>query len=171
MQLPKASKLYLLSLQEQQALDNWLKKEFRKDYITKSKSPITTPVFFVQKKDGGLRLVQDYRKLNEITKKNCYPIPRINDLINSLSQAIYFTKLDLRWGYNNVRICKGDKWKIAFITHRGLYEAKVMYFGFCNISATFQAMINDILEDLILEGHILIYLDDILIYTNTIEEN
>lgn len=169
--LPKPAKLYPMSPQERNSLDQWIEEELRKGYIQKSKSPLAAPVFFVKKKDGSLRLVQDYRKLNDITKKNRYPIPRINDLIDSLSQASIFTKIDLRWGYNNVRIRKGDEWKTAFTTHRGLFEAKVMYFGFCNAPATFQAMMNDILGDLILEGHVIVYLDDILIFTNDLKEH
>lgn len=169
--LPKPSKLYSQSPQERKALDEWLDEETRKGYIQKSKSPLAAAVFFVPKPGGGIRLVQDYRKLNAITVKNRYPIPRITDLIDSLSQAKIFTKVDLRWGYNNVRIKEGDEWKTAFITHRGLYEAKVMYFGFSNAPATFQAMMNEILADLIQEGKVMVYLDDILIFTQGVEEN
>ena len=169
--LPKPAKLYPLSPKEKNSLDEWINEELRKEYIQKSKSPVAAPVFFVRKKDQSLRLVQDYRKLNDITIKNRYPIPRINDLVDSLSQAKVFTKIDLRWGYNNVRIKKGDEWKTAFITHRGLFEAKVMYFGFCNAPATFQAMMNEILIDLILEGSVMVYLDDILIFTQDKKEN
>ena len=169
--LPKPAKLYPLSSAEKNSLDDWIKEESRKGYIRKSKSPIAAPVFFVKKKDGTLRLVQDYRKLNAITVKNRYPIPRINDLVDSLSQSKVFTKIDLRWGYNNVRIKKGDEWKTAFITHKGLYEALVMYFGFSNAPATFQAMMNDIFADLIQEGCVMVYLDDILIHTKDKKEN
>jgi len=91
----------------------------------------------------------DYRALNRITIKNCYPIPRIADLIESLSKASIFTKIDLRWEYNNVRIKEGDEWKTAFITRQGLFEATVIYFGFSNAPAIFQSMMNNILEDLI----------------------
>jgi len=91
----------------------------------------------------------DYRTLNRITIKNHYPIPRIADLIESLGKASIFTKIDLRWEYNNVCIKEGDEWKTAFITRRGLFEATVIYFGFSNAPATFQSMINDILGDLI----------------------
>jgi len=87
----------------------------------------------------------DYRTLNTITVKNCYPIPRIVDLIKSLSKALIFTKIDLRWGYNNVCIREGNEWKIAFITRRGLFEATVMYFGFSNAPVIFQSIMNDIL--------------------------
>jgi len=79
----------------------------------------------------------DYRALNEITVKNRYPIPRIANLIESLSKASIFTKIDLRWGYNNVRIKEGDEWKTAFITRQGLFEATVMYFRFSNALVTF----------------------------------
>ena len=111
----------------------------------------------------------DYRNLNAITVKNSYPIPRISDLIDALSNASIYTKIDLRWGYNNVRIREGDEWKTAFATHCGLYEATVMYFGFCNAPATFQAMMNEIMGDLIRKGLVMVYLDDILIFGNDLE--
>lgn len=169
--LPQPTKLYPLSSAERHSLDEWIDEQRRKGYIVESKSPLAAPVFFVKKKDGSPRLVVDYRQLNSIMKKNRYPIPQINDLIDKLSKASIFTKLDLRWGYNNVCIRKGDEWKTAFITHRGLFEAKVLYFGFCNAPATFQAMMNHILEDFIQKGHVIVYLDDILIFTNDIKEH
>src|ERR1700720_4361181 len=95
---------------------------------------------FIKKKDGSLRLVQDYRALNTKTIKNVYPLPLISDLINRLRGARYFTKLDVRWGYNNVRIKEGDEWKAAFRTNRGLFEPLVMFFGLTNSPATFQTM-------------------------------
>ena len=164
--LPKPAKIYPLSPKERNSLDEWIDEELRKGYIRPSKSPIAAPFFFVKKHDGSLRPVMDYRALNEITVKNRYPIPQISDLIDNLSKASIFTKIDLRWGYNNVRIREGDEWKTAFVTQRGLFEATVMYFGFSNAPATFQAMMNDILGDLIAEGHVMVYLDDILIYGN-----
>lgn len=169
--LPKPAKIYPLSPREQNSLDDWINEELRKGYIRPSTSPVAAPFFFVKKADGGLRPCMDYRPLNEITVKNRYPIPRIADLIDSLSQASIFTKIDLRWGYNNVRIREGDEWKMAFITKRGLFEATVMYFGFSNAPATFQAMMNDILGDLILKGKVMVYLDDILIFGNDIKEH
>jgi len=113
----------------------------------------------------------DYRALNAITVKNRYLIPRIADLIESLSKASIFTKIDLRWGYNNVRIRKGDEWKMAFITRRGLFEATVMYFGFSNVPATFQSMMNDILGDLIHIRLVMVYLDNILIFGTCLKEH
>jgi hypothetical protein len=103
--------------------------------------------------------------------KNWYPLPLIDDLVNKLQGARYFTKLDVRWGYNNVRIKEGDEWKTAFRTNRGMFEPLVMFFGFTNSPATFQTMMNDIFTDLIAEGHVIIYLDDILIFTRTLEEH
>ena len=112
----------------------------------------------------------DYRALNGITIKNHYPIPRIADLIESLSKASIFTKIDLRWEYNNVHIKEGDKWKTVFITRQGLFEATVMYFGFSNTLATFQSIINDILGDLIHIQLVMVYLDDILIFGTYLKE-
>jgi len=107
--LPKLAKVYLLSLAEKNSLDIWINEELRKGYIQPSTSPIATLFFFVKKHDRNLRLVMDYRALNGITIKNCYPIPRIANLIESLSKASIFTKIDLRWGYNNICIKEGDK--------------------------------------------------------------
>jgi len=103
--------------------------------------------------------------------KNRYPLPLISELINKLKGAKYFTKLDVRWGYNNVRIKEGDEWKAAFHTNRGLFEPLVMFFGLTNSPATFQNMMNDVFRDLIFAGKVLIYLDDILIFTETLEEH
>lgn len=101
--------------------------------------------------------------------KNRYPLPLINELINKLKGAKYFTKLDVCWGFNNVRIKEGDEWKAAFRTNHGLFEPLVMYFGLTNSSATFQTMMNDIFQDLILADEIAI--DDILIFSNDLEHH
>jgi hypothetical protein len=119
----------------------------------------------------GIRPTQDYRYINEWTKRNAYPLPLITELMDRLRGAKYFSKFDVRWGYNNVRIKDGDQWKAAFKTNRGLFEPMVMFFGLCNSPATFQAMMNDIFKDLIERGVVIVYLDDILIYTDTIEEH
>jgi hypothetical protein len=169
--LPKPAKVYPLSHSERSSLDNWIQEEKRKGYIRDSKSPIAAPFFFIKKKDGSLRPVMDYRAFNDIMIKNRYPIPRISDLIDALSKASIFTKIDLRWGYNNVRIRKGDEWKTAFITPLGLYETTVMYFGNSNAPATFQSMMNHIMEDLIRSGKVMVYLDDILIFGNDRKEH
>ena len=161
------SKVYPMPVNEQEELDQFLEENLRKGYIIPSKSPIASPVFFVKKKDGRLRLVQDYRRLNEFTVKNRYPLPLASDIINRLRQARLFTKFDVRWGYNNIRIKAGDEWKAAFTTNRGLFEPQVMLFGLTNSPATFQALMNTIFADLVAAGKVAVYLDDILIYTST----
>jgi len=114
---PKSSKVYPLSPVEQKELDSSLEENLRTRRIRPSKSPMAAPVFFIKKKDGSLWLVQDYRVLNSITVKNKYPLPLISELVLQLCGARYFTKLDVCWGFNNVRIKPGDKWKAAFRTN------------------------------------------------------
>jgi len=106
---PKSSKVYPLSLLEQAELDTFLEENLHTGQIQPSKSPIAAPVFFIKKKDGSLQLVQDYRVLNAVTVKNRYPLSLISELISQLRGARYFTKLDVRWGFNNVRIKPGDE--------------------------------------------------------------
>src|ERR1700723_2684943 len=168
---PGFRKVYPMTLEEQAELDAFLEEALATGRIRPSKSPIGAPVFFVKKKDGKLRFVQDYRALNAITRKNRYPLPIIDDLINRLKGARYFSKLDVRWGYNNVRIKEGDEWKAAFRTNRGLFKPLVMYFGLTNSPATFQMMMNEIFQDLITQGVVSIYLDDILIFMESMEEH
>jgi len=103
--------------------------------------------------------------------KNKYPLPLISELVSQLCGARYFTKLDVRWGFNNVRIKPRDEWKVAFRTNRGLFKPLVMFFGMTNSPATFQTMMNDIFQNLIAEGIMVVYLDDILIFTKTEEEH
>ncbi|KDR72003.1 hypothetical protein GALMADRAFT_24724, partial [Galerina marginata CBS 339.88] len=88
-----------------------------------------------------------------------------------LRGARYFTKFDIRWGYNNIRIKEGDEWKAAFITNRGLFEPLVMFFGLTNSPATFQTMMNELFSGLITRGVVIVYMDDILIFTKTLEEH
>ena len=126
---------------------------------------MSSPVFFIKKKDGSLWLVQDYQALNVVTIKNKYPLPLISEFINKLQGAWYFTKLDVCWGFNNVWMKDGDKWKAAFRINRGLYELLVMFFRLTNSLATFQMMMDEIFKDLISEGVVVVYLDDILIFT------
>ena len=125
---PKSSKVYPLSPLEQAELDAFLEENLCTRQIQPSKSPMTAPVFFIKKKDSSLHLVQDYRALNAITVKNKYPLPLISQLISQLCRAQYFTKLDVRWGFNNIHIKPGDEWKAAFRTNRGLFEPLVMFF-------------------------------------------
>lgn len=165
---PIKSKIYPLSKSEQGELDKFLEEHLASGRIRPSKSEYASPFFFVKKKDGSLRPVQDYRRLNEMTIKNRYPLPLVSDLMDKLKGAQYFTKLDVRWGYNNVRMKEGDEHKAAFLTNRGLFEPLVMFFGLTNSPATFQAMMNENFKDLIAAGHVVIYMDDILIFTDDI---
>ena len=111
---PKSSKVYPLSPVKQKELDSFLKENLHTRRIRPSKSLMAAPVFFIKKKDGSLQLVQDYRALNSMTVKNKYPLPLISELVSQLRRARYFTKLDVRWGFNNVRIKPRDEWKAAF---------------------------------------------------------
>ncbi|KAF8748003.1 hypothetical protein RHS01_11140 [Rhizoctonia solani] len=149
---------------ESATLKDWLRDELKAGKICPSKSSISSPVMFVPKKDGSCRLVVDYRHLNNRTKKNVYPLPRPDDLMAQLRGAKVFTKLDLRWGYNNVRVKEGDKWKTVFRTKYGLYKSLVMTFGLTNAPASFQHFMNELFKDL-LDVCVIIYLDDILIYS------
>uniref|UniRef100_A0A0W0FNV5 Reverse transcriptase domain-containing protein n=1 Tax=Moniliophthora roreri TaxID=221103 RepID=A0A0W0FNV5_MONRR len=170
--VPRNCKLYPLSPVEQQEQDKFLEENLRKGYIRKSKSPMASPFFFVAKKEkGALRPTQDYRELNKGTVKNAYPLPLILELLDKLKGATIFTKLDLRNGYNNVRIKDGDQWKAAFKTNRGLFEPTVMFFGLSNSPATFQAFMNDVLSDFIDEGWCVVYMDDILLFSRNPEDH
>jgi hypothetical protein len=164
--------VYPLTPAEQTKFDKFLEENLRNGYIQPSKSPMVSPFFFVSKKDtDALHPCQDYRYLNDGTVKNICPLPLISDLLNKLKGANIFTKLDIRWGYHNIRIKEGNKWKGAFKTNKGLFEPTVMFFGLCNSLATFQAIMNDIFRDMLNKGWLIIYMDDILIYSNDSEEH
>jgi hypothetical protein len=165
------AKVYPMPPNELKELDEFLEENLCRGYITPSKSPMASPIFFIKKKDGKLRLVQDYRKLNEVTIKNRCPLPLATDIINRLSGAKYFTKFDVQWGYTNVRIKEGDEWKAAFTTTRGLFEPRVMFFGLTNSPATFQALMNTIFTNLIAEGRVAVYLGNILIFSQSLHQH
>jgi hypothetical protein len=160
-------KIYALTQTEREALTTFIKEQSKKSYIKPSKSPYAAPFFFIKKKDGKLRPVQDYRRLNEWTVKNRYPLPLISELISRVQGATLFSKFDVRWGYNNVRIKEGDEWKAAFVTNEGLFEPRVMFFGLTNSPATFQTMMNAIFVQELREGWLTIYMDDILVHTQS----
>jgi len=126
-----------------------------------------SPVFFVGKKDGSKRMVMDYRNLNDQTVKNNYPLLLITDLIDNMGSKHVFTKMDLQWRFNNVRIKEGDEWKGAFTMHIGLFEPTIMFFGITNSSATFQAMMNEILRDLANKSKVATFVNNVLVETKT----
>jgi len=143
--------------------------QLRKGYIRLSKSPQTSPVFFVGKKDGSKRMVIDDCNLNDQIVKNNYPLPLITDLIDNMENKKIFTKVDLRWGFNNVRIKEGDEWKEAFTMHVGSFELIVMFFGITNSLAIFQAIMNEILRDLINKEKVVAFVDNVLVGIETEE--
>jgi len=114
---PKSLKVYPLFPVEQKELDSFLEENLHTGRIRPSKSPMAAPVFFIKKKDGSLRLVQDYQALNSMTVKNKYSLSLISELVSQLCGARYFTKLDVRWGFNNICIKPGDEWNVAFWTN------------------------------------------------------
>jgi hypothetical protein len=163
-------KVYPMTRTEEEALDIFLDEQLAKGYIRPSISPYASSFFFIKKKDGKLRPVQDYRILNKWTVRNQYPLSLITALIRDLGGAHIYTKLDIRWGYNNVRIKEGDEYKAAFKTRRGLFEPTVMFFGLTNSPAMFQAMMNSIYQQAIAKHesrgtNIRIYMDDIAVAT------
>ena len=131
------TKAYAMVLKEEEVLNQWLDEQLKAGLIVESKSRYAAPCFYIPKKDSSLQLVQDYRKLNQVTIKDKMPLPLIGEVIDKLKEAKYFNKLDLIWGYNNVRIKEGDEWKAAFLTNKGLFEPQVMYFGLYNSPGTF----------------------------------
>ena len=114
-------------------------------------------------------MVQDYRYLNEWTIKNNYPLPLILDVLENIGTKKLFMKIDLRWGYNNVRIKEGDDWKVAFTIPERSFEPTVMFFGLTNSPVTFQAMMNELLRDLINTGKVAVFIDDVIVETETEE--
>ena len=166
-------KVYPMTREEDTALDVWIDEQLEKGYIVPSISPYASSFFFIKKKDGKLRPVQDYRTINSHTIRNQYPLPLISDLIRNLGGARIYTKFDVHQGYNNIRIKEADVHKAAFKTRRGLYQPRVMMFGLCNSPATFQGFMNDryhhtITKHEALGTFIRIYMDDIAIATKTL---
>ena len=163
------ARVYPLSRNEKEEVQKFIDEHLKKEYIRPSKLPQTLPVLFVGKKDREKCMVMDYRRLNKQTVKNNYPLPLITDLVDSMGNKRIFTKMDLWWGYNNVQIKEGDKWKAVFTIHVGSYELVVIFFGIMNLPTMFQGMMNEILRDMINEGKVAVFVDDVLVRTKTEE--
>ena len=151
-------------------MKEFLEENLEKGFIRESKSPAGAPILFAPKKDGSLRLCVDYRGLNAITIKNRYPLPLITEIMDRVTGANYFSKIDLKDAYYQIRIKAGDEWKTAFRTRYGHYEFLVIPFGLTNAPATFQAYINKALRGLV-NNFCIVYLDNILIFSKTREEH
>ncbi|XP_022864502.1 uncharacterized protein LOC111384459 [Olea europaea var. sylvestris] len=167
---PPAMAPYRMAPPELEELRKQLTELVETGRIRPSKAPYGTPVLFQKKPDGTLRMCVDYRALNKVTVKNKYPIPLIADLFDRLGSAKFYTKVDLQKGYYQVRIAEGDEPKTICITRYGSYEWLVMPFGLTNAPATFCTLMNKIFYPY-LDKFVVVYLDDIVIYSNTLEEH
>ena len=141
-----------------------------KGFIRPSYSPWGAPVLFVKKKDGSMQMCIDYKELNKVTIKNRYPLPRIDDLFDQLQGARYFSKIDLRFGYHQLKIKEKDIPKTAFQTRYGHYEFLVMPFGVTNTPAAFMDLMNRVFKQYI-NKFVIVFIDDILIYSWNKEEH
>jgi transposase InsO family protein len=167
---PPYGPIYALSQRELEILREYLRQNLASGRIRRSTSAAGAPILFVPKADGTLRLCVDYRGLNRVTKKNRYPLPLLSEILDRVSGARYFTKLDLKDAYHRIPIAERDQWKTAFRTRYGHFKYTVMPFGLTNAPATFQAYINEALQG-ILDDCCVAYMDDILIYSRTAEEH
>ena len=165
---PVSKSAYRLSPKEKEEVESQVKELLSRGLIRPSNSPYGSPVILVQKKDGSLRMCIDYRAVNKLTVKDKYPLPRIDDLVDRLKNARFFSSLDLQSGYHQIRIADQDIEKTAFRTHEGLYEFMVLLFGLTNAPAAFQREMKVMFDSL---PFVLVYLDDILIYSKTAEEH
>lgn len=161
---------YRMSVPELTELKMQLQELLDKKYIHPSVSSWGAPVLFVRKKDGTLRMCIDYRQLNKLTVKNKYPLPRIDELFDQVKGATIFSKIDLRSGYHQIRIKDEDIAKTAFRTRYGHYEFVVLHFGLTNAPATFMCLMNSVFHQY-LDKFVLIFIDDILIYSRNIKEH
>ena len=164
---PPCRPTYRLSHLELEECKKQVEELLEQGLIRPSASPYGSPILFVRKKEGTFRMVIDYRQINNLTIKDKYPLPRIDDLLDKLQGATYFSSFDLLSGYHQVRLNESDIPKTAFRTPFGSYEFLVLPFGLTNAPSTFQRLMNTIFHDFVREGFVVIYLDDLLVYSKT----
>jgi hypothetical protein len=167
---PIRSRPYSIPPSEQEFIKEELQRMMDNHLIRSSNSPWTSPVVLVRKKNGTLRFCVDYRKLNAITKKDAYPLPRIDEMLNALAGSYWFTTLDLASGYWQVAMNQHDREKTAFVTRYGTYEFNVMPFGLCNAPATFQRLMDRIYNGIAWK-FVVVYLDDTIIFSQTFNDH
>jgi hypothetical protein len=167
---PIAQKPYKVNEQNGKIIREEIEKMLKDGVIRESRSPWASPVVIVTKKSGNPRFCIDYRKINDKTKNDAHPLPRIDELLEKFRKGKWFTSLDLASGYWQVKMDEKDKEKTAFTCHQGLYEFNVMPFGLRNAPPTFQRLMNKILKEYLYE-FVVVYIDDILIYSKTFEEH
>ncbi|GJR23100.1 putative reverse transcriptase domain-containing protein [Tanacetum coccineum] len=167
---PVAKSLYHLTPSELEELSRQLEELQDKGFIRPSSLPWGAPVLFVKKNDGSFRMCIDYRELNKLTIKNRYPLPRIDDLFNQLQGSQFFSKIDLRSGYHQLRVHEDDIPKTTFRTRYGHFEFTVMPFGLTNAPAVFMDLMNRVCRPY-LDKFMIMFIDDILIYSKTREEH
>jgi hypothetical protein len=161
---------YRISPKEEEELRRQIEKALRNGWITPSSSNYGSPVLFVPKADGSLRMCIDYRAVNRITVKDRYPLPHIEDLFNGLEGSKVFSKLDLASGYHQIRIAPGDRQKTAFTTKFGLYEWRVLPFGLANAPSQFMRMMDGLLTPE-MRRFVAIYLDDVLVHSRDLAQH
>ena len=159
----KKGKVYLLSREEREEMHKFIKEQLRKGYIRSSKLSQMALVFFVEKKNEKKKMVQDYWYLSKWTVKNNYPLLLISDVIKNISTKKMFTKIDLRQGYNNMRIKEGEEQKVIFTTSERSFKSTVMFFGLTNSPVTFQMIMNELLRNLINIGKMAAFIDNVII--------
>jgi hypothetical protein len=167
---PPFGPLYPMSRVQLTVLKEWLDENLEKGFIRPSSSPAASPVLFVSKPRGGLRLCMDYRALNAVTVKDRYPLPLTKETLNNLKGMRYFSTIDIVSAFNNIRMKKGMEYLTAFRTRFGLFESLVMPFGLTGAPATFQRFMNDTLREF-LDVFCNAYMDDILVYSRTRTEH
>jgi len=169
--VPRKRKIYPLSRKEREEVYEFVNKQLKNRYIRPSKSSQMVLVFFIGKKDRKKKIVQDYQYFNEWMVKNNYPLPLILDVIKNIGIKKVFTKMNLRWKYNNTRIKKGDKWKAAFTTSEESFKPTVMFFGLTNSPVTFQTMMNKLLRNLINTGKVVVFINNVIVRMEDEEEH